>query len=183
MVVYYQAQTDCVAEKVKMMALNHLINQDYFNELRTTQQLGYLVGAGYAPFNTRAGIAFYVQSPKFDAKTLLHRHNSFIKKYLDNIDALDENDWQQQKHGLSTHIAEKDKNLRLRSQRLWLAIGNRDHEFHMQQRLLDALNALTLREVKVYALSLFDDNRPRYELLSSAKVSKSQNMPVYSQSL
>ena len=80
-------------------------------------------------------------------------------------------------------IAEKDKNLRLRSQRLWLAIGNRDHEFHMQQRLLDALNALTLREVKVYALSLFDDNRPRYELLSSAKVSKSQNMPVYSQSL
>tara|TARA_R100001244_G_scaffold4518_8_gene5707 strand:+ start:35925 stop:38648 length:2724 start_codon:yes stop_codon:yes gene_type:complete len=183
MVVYYQAQTDCVAEKVKMMALNHLINQDYFNELRTTQQLGYLVGAGYAPFNTRAGIAFYVQSPKFDAKTLLHRHNSFIKKYLDNIDALDENDWQQQKHGLSTHIAEKDKNLRLRSQRLWLAIGNRDHEFHMQQRLLDALNALTLKEVKVYALSLFDDNRPRYELLSSAKVSKSQNMPVYSQSL
>ena len=183
MVIYYQAQTDSVTEKVKMMALNHLINQDYFNELRTTQQLGYLVGAGYAPFNTRAGMAFYIQSPKFDAKTLLRRHNSFINNYLENIDALDETNWQQQKHGLSTHIAEKDKNLRLRSQRLWLAIGNRDHEFHMQQRLLEALNALTLKDLKAYALRLFNEDRPRYELLSSAKVNKSQNMPLCSQSL
>ena len=80
MVIYYQAQTSDVNEKVKLMALNHLINQDYFNELRTTQQLGYLVGTGYAPFNTRAGIAFYIQSPKFEAQTLLHRHNHFASQ-------------------------------------------------------------------------------------------------------
>ena len=183
MVIYYQAQTSSVTEKIKMMALNHLINQDYFNELRTTQQLGYLVGAGYAPFNTRAGIAFYIQSPTFDTKTLIHRHNCFISQYLNTIDKIDEHIWQQQKHGLTTHIAEKDKNLRLRSQRLWLAIGNRDHEFNMQQKLLKALNALTLEDIKKYAVQLFDEDRPRYELLSSAKVSKSQNMPIYSHSL
>ncbi|MGB1028324.1 MAG: insulinase family protein [Pseudoalteromonas marina] len=183
MVVYYQAQTNDVNEKVKMMALNHLMNQDYFNELRTTQQLGYLVGAGYAPFNTRAGIAFYIQSPKFDSKTLLHRHTHFVNQYLSNINELDEHSWQQQKHGLKTHIAEKDKNLRLRSQRLWLAIGNRDHNFDMQKRLLCALNMLTLQEIKDYALVLFDEDRPRYELLSNAKVNKSQKTAVYSHSL
>ena len=139
-----------------MMALNHLINQDYFNELRTTQQLGYLVGAGYAPFNTRAGIAFYIQSPKFEPSTLLHRHNVFISQYLSTIDELTEQTWLQQKHGLVTHIAEKDKNLRLRSQRLWLAIGNGDHQFNMQQRLLDSLNALTLEDLKNYAAEIFD---------------------------
>ncbi|WP_352296551.1 insulinase family protein [Pseudoalteromonas sp. 20-MNA-CIBAN-0454] len=183
MLIYYQAQTDCVSEKVKMMALNHLINQDYFNELRTTQQLGYLVGAGYAPFNTRAGIVFYVQSPKFEAKTILQRHNNFIHNYLTNIDNLTPQDWLQQKHGLTTHIAEADKNLRLRSQRLWLAIGNRDQEFHMQQRLLDALNALTLADIKAYALSLFNENRPRYEFLNSAKPNKAHNQALCSHSL
>ncbi|WP_372761787.1 insulinase family protein [Pseudoalteromonas sp.] len=183
MVIYYQAQSDCVTEKVTMMALNHLINQDYFNELRTTQQLGYLVGAGYAPFNTRAGMAFYIQSPTFAATTLLHRHNHFISQYLTNIDELTEQDWLQQKHGLTTHIAEKDKNLRLRSQRLWLAIGNRDHEFSMQQRLLDALNALTLADIKSYALRLFDESRPRYELLSASNRNKQQNQPLSHHSL
>ena len=183
MVVYYQAQTDYVTEKVKMMALNHLINQDYFNELRTTQQLGYLVGAGYAPFNARAGIAFYIQSPTFEATTLIHRHDCFIEKYLTNIDQLDEESWQQHKHGLTTHVAEKDKNLRLRSQRLWLAIGNRDHEFNMQKRLLGALDALTLKDLKAYAFDIFNVNRPRYELLSSAKANKQQNTAISSHSL
>jgi secreted Zn-dependent insulinase-like peptidase len=183
MVIYYQAQSAEVCEKVKLMALNHIINQDYFNELRTTQQLGYLVGSGYAPFNTRAGIAFYIQSPKFEAQTLLHRHNHFVSQFIANLDSLDETTWQQHKQGLTTHIAEKDKNLRLRSQRFWLAIGNKDHDFHMQKRLLEALHALSLEEMKSYAIATFSKDRPRYELLSSAKVNKSQKMPLCSQSL
>lgn len=167
MVIYYQAQTASVSEKVKMMALNHLMSQDYFNELRTNQQLGYLVGAGYAPFNTRAGIAFYIQSPEFDANTLLARHTDFINNYVHTISKINEDNWQQQKQGLTTHIGEKDKNLRLRSQRLWLAIGNKDYNFDMQVRLLDALNKLTLKELKDYAETLFDESRARCELLSS----------------
>lgn len=183
MVIYYQAQTATVNEKIKLMILNHIINQDYFNELRTTQQLGYLVGSGYAPFNTRAGIAFYIQSPKFDAQTLLKRHNHFLNQFLVSLDTLDESTWQQHKQGLATHIAEKDKNLRLRSQRLWLAIGNKDHDFNMQKRLLAALHALSLDEMKHYTIAIFSKDRPRFELLSNAKVTKSQKIPLCSQSL
>lgn len=183
MVIYYQAHNDHVDEKIKLMALNHLINQDYFNELRTTQQLGYLVGAGYAPFNTRAGIAFYIQSPHVDANILLQRHNQFISQYLANINTLTEQDWIQQKNGLWTHIAEKDKNLRLRSQRLWLAIGNGDHQFNMQQRLLNALNALGVEDIKQYAHIVFNPDRPRYELLSAAKIKHAKNIALYSHSL
>lgn len=183
MVVYYQTLTDSVAEKVKMMALNHLINQDYFNELRTNQQLGYLVGAGYAPFNTRAGIAFYVQSPNYEPATILARHNNFINTYVASLTQLDEQQWQQQKHGLKTHIAEKDKNLRLRSQRLWLAIGNQDHQFHIQKKLLSELEKLSLADILNYARATFHEDRPRYELLSAAKPNKQEKSEVYRHSL
>ncbi|MGO2012588.1 MAG: insulinase family protein [Pseudoalteromonas sp.] len=183
MVVYYQTLTDSVAEKVKMMALNHLINQDYFNELRTNQQLGYLVGAGYAPFNTRAGIAFYVQSPNYAPETILARHNSFINEYVASLKQLSEQQWQQKKHGLKTHIGEKDKNLRLRSQRLWLAIGNQDHQFHIQKKLLNELEKLSLQDILNYARATFQDDRPRYELLSSAKPNKQKKSEVYMHSL
>ncbi len=183
MVIYYQAMSDDVDEKIKMMALNHLINQDYFNELRTKQQLGYLVGAGYAPFNTRAGIAFYVQSPEYCPYTLLERHNDFITGAVENLNQLDEEQWQLQKHGLKTHIAEKDKNLRLRSQRLWLAIGNQDHTFNMQKKLLSALEALTIDEIKAYMRETFNDDRARYELLSHPKAKKLAKDSVSSHSL
>jgi secreted Zn-dependent insulinase-like peptidase len=170
LVIYYQAKTSLVSEKIKMMALNHLIHQDYFNELRTTQQLGYLVGAGYAPFNARAGIAFYIQSPTFDAQTLLQRHNQFIDNYMDVLAQLSEDKWEQQKRGLRTHIAEKDKNLRLRSQRLWLAIGNGDHKFSMQKQLLSALNTLSLDEIKVFARATLSDDSLRFELLNEPNI-------------
>mgnify|MGYP002263206657 FL=1 len=114
---------------------------------------------------------------------LLHRHNVFISQYLSTIDELTEQAWLQQKYGLTTHIAEKDKNLRLRSQRLWLAIGNGDHQFNMQQRLLDSLNALTLEDVKAYAAEIFNADRPRYELLSAKSVNQPKNLPLYSHSL
>ncbi|MDP2636470.1 MULTISPECIES: insulinase family protein [unclassified Pseudoalteromonas] len=183
MVIYYQAMSDDVDEKIKMMALNHLINQDYFNELRTKQQLGYLVGAGYAPFNTRAGIAFYVQSPEYSPYTLLERHEEFITRAVESLNQLEAEQWQIQKQGLKTHIAEKDKNLRLRSQRLWLAIGNQDHTFNMQKKLLSALEALTIDEIKAYIRETFNDDRARYELLSHPKAKKLAKDSVSSHSL
>ncbi|MBQ4831834.1 insulinase family protein [Pseudoalteromonas sp. MMG010] len=166
MVVYHQARTPCVDEKVKIMAINHLINQRYFSELRTKQQLGYLVGSGYAPFNARAGLAFYIQSPQLDANTLLLRHNEFINHYLIELAALTEQNWQQQKAGLRIHIAEPDKNLRLRSQRLWLSIVNGDHVFSMQQQLLNALDSLTLEQITTYANTFLLSSAPHCQLLN-----------------
>ncbi|TMO90728.1 peptidase M16, partial [Pseudoalteromonas sp. S3260] len=110
---------------------------------RTQQQLGYLVGAGYAPFNSRAGLAFYVQSPNVDAHTLLSHHRAFIKQCVQDFAEIDEPHWQQAKHSLYRQIAEKDKNLRLRSQRFWLAISNPGVDFSLQSNLLTTLDAIS----------------------------------------
>lgn len=184
MVLYYQAQSQSIVEKVSLMAINHLINQEYFNALRTKQQLGYLVGVGYAPFNARAGVAFYVQSPNVDSQSILLHHRRFIEQYLQRLEALNEPRWQQFRQALHQQIAEKDKNLRLRSQRFWLAISNEDFDFNMQQRLLSAIDGLTLEHIKTYARSFFDEQRPRLELLSEAQGHKDQpakqHKPLYS---
>ena len=141
------------------------------------------MGAGYAPFNTRAGIAFYVQSPKHTADEILIRHQHFISNYLQHIDSLDEQQWQDTKAGLITHIAEKDKNLRLRSQRLWLAIGNRDSKFNMQQQLLVELDKLSLKQMQQYIKETFAESRPRIELLSDKAIKKQSKTTLSSHSL
>ena len=45
------------------MLAEQLIATPFFNQLRTEQQLGYLVGSGYIPYNQHPGIGFYIQSP------------------------------------------------------------------------------------------------------------------------
>ncbi|TMN86584.1 peptidase M16 [Pseudoalteromonas phenolica] len=140
---YIQAKTADAEEKVQLMLLNQLVQQAYFDELRTKQQLGYLVGAGYAPFNTRAGVAFYIQSPNNKSDVLSERHSQFIDLFTEELTHLSNDAFLEAKHALKLQIAEKDKNLRLRAQRLWVAITNDDHYFSMQKRLLTALNLLS----------------------------------------
>ncbi|WP_091987465.1 insulinase family protein [Pseudoalteromonas denitrificans] len=166
MVVYYQALSDSVDEKIKVMCLNHLISQDYFQHLRTDKQLGYLVGTGYAPLNGRAGIAFYIQSPEVDAQSLLHHSHQFTQEYAQTIKQMPENTWHKAKQGLLTQVQEKDKNLRLRSLRYWLCLENQDTHFSMQKRLIEALNALTQQQMFEYAKETFSDTRARVEYTS-----------------
>ncbi|ESP94900.1 insulinase family protein [Pseudoalteromonas luteoviolacea] len=161
---YIQAPSNSVQDKIKIMAFNQLISQHYFEKLRTEQQLGYLVGAGYAPFNTRAGIAFYIQSPNYESSELLNYHQLFLQEFVDNIDSLEHLQWSDVKTSLKSQIAEKDKNLRLRSQRFWIAIGNEDHTFSMQSKLLDALNQLSFAEIKAFISTVTDTSFPSITL-------------------
>ncbi|KID54670.1 peptidase [Pseudoalteromonas luteoviolacea] len=157
---YIQAPSQSVQDKIKIMAFNQLVSQLYFEKLRTERQLGYLVGAGYAPFNTRAGIAFYIQSPKFNSRELLQQHQLFLADFVNNIDSMDGIHWHDVKSSLQSQIAEKDKNLRLRSQRFWIAIGNEDHTFSMQTQLLEALDKLTFAELKAFIATVTEQSFP-----------------------
>ncbi|WP_462173311.1 insulinase family protein [Pseudoalteromonas xiamenensis] len=154
---YYQSQSADAKEKISFMCLNQLMNQDYFEALRTQQQLGYLVGSGYAPFNTRAGIVFYIQSPQYSADELLVAHDKFVEEFKSSLLTLSQNDWENQKQALKTVVAEKDKNLRLRSQRLWLAISH-GNDFGIQKQLVNALETLTLDDMKTFVEQLFATN-------------------------
>ncbi|KZN50672.1 insulinase family protein [Pseudoalteromonas luteoviolacea] len=161
---YIQAPTPNVQDKIKIMAFNQLVSQHYFEKLRTEQQLGYLVGAGYAPFNTRAGIAFYIQSPNYHSGDLLKYHQQFLNDFVSNIDEFDGQHWLDVKSSLKSQIAEKDKNLRLRSQRFWIAIGNDDHTFSMQAQLLDELNKLTFKELRHFICQISNKEFPSITL-------------------
>jgi secreted Zn-dependent insulinase-like peptidase len=170
MVIYYQALCNSVDEKVKMMCLNQLISQDFFQELRTQKQLGYLVGTGYAPLNGRAGIAFYIQSPEVDAQALLQYTHEFTTQYINTIKDMPEDDWLKHKQGLLTQVQEKDKNLRLRSLRFWLCLENQDFEFSMQTRLVKSLKSLTQQDMYKYASDTFNNKRARIEYSSKNEI-------------
>ena len=135
------------------MITSHILSPLFFQQMRTEKQYGYLVGVGYVPINSYPGIAFYIQSPHCDAFTLAHAMDEFISDSITVLDDIGAEQWQHLMQGLASQLQEKDHNLRIKSQRFWAAICDKDEEFKQKENLLEAVLNLTLAQVKTFVKS------------------------------
>lgn len=142
-VVYYQS-SDSEAKSIALYSLaNHLMSAAFFHEIRTKQQLGYMVGTGNMPLNRHPGMVLYVQSPNADPNELIHSIDEFLNAFYMLLLELNEYQWHSSKRGLWNQIAAPDPTLRSRAQRLWVAIGNKDWSFDQREKVLDELKRLS----------------------------------------
>lgn len=142
-VLYYQCE-DTSPRSIALYSLaNHLMSATFFHEIRTKQQLGYMVGTGNLPLNRHPGIALYVQSPNAAPVDLIQSIDEFLNAFYLVLLELNEYQWHSSKRGLWNQIATPDTTLRGRAQRLWVAIGNKDLEFNQKEVVLEELKKLT----------------------------------------
>ena len=146
LVIYLPSKQKKPTDMALFMLANHLLSPEYFHVLRTEQQLGYLVGTGYVPMNLLPGIAFYIQSPSASCAELYQATLAFYKNFLAELEELDEEEFIQMKQGLATQIKERDSSLGARAKRLWLAIGQGDHQFDLNEQIEKALDQLNLKD-------------------------------------
>jgi insulysin len=162
LVIYLPSQQKRPVDMALFMLANHLLSPEYFHVLRTEQQLGYLVGTGYVPMNLLPGIAFYIQSPTATCVELYQATLAFYKNFLAELEELDEEEFVQMKQGLATQIKERDSSLGARAKRLWLAIGQGDHQFDLSQQIEKALEQLSLKDFIAFFYQLL---APEYDAI------------------
>lgn len=141
-VLYYQCEETSPRSIALYSLANHLMSATFFNEIRTKQQLGYMVGTGNLPLNRHPGIVLYVQSPNAAPAELITSIDEFLNAFYMVLLELNEYQWHSSKRGLWNQIATPDTTLRSRAQRLWVAIGNKDHEFNQKEVVLQELKTL-----------------------------------------
>ncbi len=143
MVIYHQCE-DTSPHSIALYSLaNHLMSATFFHEIRTKQQLGYMVGTGNMPLNKHPGIVLYVQSPNSAPAELVRSIDEFLNAFYMVLLELNEYQWHSSKRGLWNQISAPDTTLRSRAQRLWVAIGNKDTEFNQREKVLEELKNLT----------------------------------------
>lgn len=172
LVIYLPARQKKPVDMALFMLANHLLSPEYFHVLRTEQQLGYLVGTGYVPMNLLPGIAFYIQSPATSCAGLYQATLAFYKNFLTELEELDENEFVQMKQGLATQIKERDSSLGARAKRLWLAIGQGDHQFDLNEQIEIALEQLSLADFIAFFYQLL---APDYDALFLATGDKPEH--------
>ncbi|MEO0889162.1 MAG: insulinase family protein, partial [Pseudomonadota bacterium] len=142
-VIYHQCE-DISPRNIALYSLaNHLMSATFFHEIRTKQQLGYMVGTGNMPLNRHPGIVLYVQSPNAAPAELVTSIDEFLNAFYMVLLELNEYQWHSSKRGLWNQIATPDTTLRGRAQRLWVAIGNKDTDFNQREKVLEELKKLT----------------------------------------
>lgn len=142
-VVYHQAQQSSPRNVALFTLANHLMSSEFFNEIRTKQQLGYMVGTGNMPLNRHPGVVFYVQSPTAGTAHLLNAIDEFLNAFYMVLLELTDYQWHSSKRGLLNQIMTPDSNLKSKGQRLWVAIGNKDHQFNHREQVIEEVKELS----------------------------------------
>lgn len=146
-VLYYPFADKDIATIAVSMVLSQLYSPHFFQEMRTEKQFGYLVGVGYVPVGFYPGLAFYIQSPHTKAETLSAAIDTFIISSLSDLQNMPEQQWQQLQTGLAGQLQENDASLRIKSQRFWGAICNKDYQFNRKLQLIETIKSLTLKQL------------------------------------
>lgn len=167
-VLYYPMPNKDLRTAALTMLANQLLSPIFFQEMRTEKQYGYLVGVGFIPINRYPGIAFYIQSPNTDAVTLTKAMENFIACSSDYIANLPIEHWQHLQYGLASQLQEKDTNLRIKSQRYWAAICNKEASFNEKRKLIAIIESLSINDLADYIQQHFHDTKTndRLSLLS-----------------
>jgi insulysin len=140
-ILYFQAPSSSPQDIALTILLEQLIAAPFFQNLRTEKQLGYMVGSGYMPINQHPGISFYIQSPRFSGPHLIDEMHGFLNTMLLNFSQL-EGIWNKVKTAVINQLCQNDTNLSMKSQRLWIAIGNDDINFSGQRTLASTIEQL-----------------------------------------
>ena len=148
--VYYQGRSRSFQEHAHFDLLQQIISAPFYKQLRTEEQLGYVVYAAPMPILEVPGIAFVIQSPRGSSAYLRHRMMVFLQEFDGVLQQFDETRFETHRQGLLSRVLEKDKNLKARSQRYWYEIYRKRFTFDTQQKLAQAIGQVTLKTLNAF---------------------------------
>ena len=108
-----------------------------FNQLRTKEQLGYIVNAAQWQLTGggQSGIGIIVQSER-DPLYLEQRVDAFLREMYGKIEAMDDAEFQEHKGALQKQWREAPKNLNEEMNRFWTQIEWGYVNFHRSESLM-----------------------------------------------
>lgn len=146
-----------------------IMTSGFFQQLRTEQQLGYVVSAFSWNKLEVPGLVMLVQSPVADAPAVANAMSVFINA----VDAeLDEAQFERHKVALISDITKPDKNLGERAAYYWRSIANKRLSFASRRELAAAVEALTLENWQAYFRAVFIEQPRALQVVSAGQWGK-----------
>lgn len=144
--VVRQAATDTAAADV----LSAIMEQPFFDRLRTQQQLGYLVFSGVRGAEGMRSLIAIVQSAAFSSSYLLGAVSKFVEDLRTVLEGTSEADIKRFARGLADKRLARDKRLSLELNRNWEEISAETFRWDRRELEVEALNRLDKTKVLAF---------------------------------
>jgi len=183
--IYYQAADDDIRTQAAFALLQEMMQTPFFNELRTREQLGYLVYMTSASALRLPGIKFVIQSPDTPRPVLVARIQRFLEDYAAQLETMDPAVFEQFRLSLASRLTAKDTQLRARSLRYLHDLSLNHLHFDSNERLAEAVTRSEKATVLATLRSLLPGQSPRrIQLVSDDRLdetlTKSQTQGIQS---
>ena len=128
--------------------LNNFIEQPFYTEMRTRQQLGYIVWGGAASSPVDHFLIFLIQSGTHDVLEIQKRVNAFVPTLKESFAKLKDEEFEKLKNAIEAELKEKDKTIRNKTSRFFRAAFKESNDFDRRGENLAALKSLKKVEVQ-----------------------------------
>ena len=157
---YYQGRDNSQKERMVLTFLGQMIHQEYFNELRTEQQLGYVVQASYNELDLTPGLSFIVQSPTADGNEIEAATDRFLPAFREVLADKTAADFDKLKQASLDRLKLPPANFVEKIDRFLVELMQGYFEFDSREQAIEAINAVTLDDVRAaYEAVVFDNPR------------------------
>ncbi|KAI8581774.1 hypothetical protein K450DRAFT_231119 [Umbelopsis ramanniana AG] len=164
-----------IPSRARLSLVAQIMQEPCFDQLRTKEQLGYLVFSGIRKQIANMGLRFIIQSEK-DTIYLENRIEEFLDSLKTIIENLSEKEYQAQVNSLIADKLEKDKNLGQEGIRYWSEIQYGTYDFGQVDE-----DVVELRTISKASLLEFFNTYVHYSSPIVRKISthiQSQKQPV-----
>jgi insulysin len=161
--LYIQAPSSTDADTARMQLIRQILQSEFFHQLRTEKQMGYVVASIAFPIKNVEGSLFVVQSPNFAESDI----QQAIDNFLDNKSDLFKQQFATHKDSLIQKLKESPQSIREQNDQFWQSILKEDYSFDRKQRLVTVLRSLTSAELIEYYNQVFLDKNRRLWLSSA----------------
>jgi len=158
MVKAYFPETFDLQALAKMMILEVMLSKDYYHDMRTEKQVGYVVGVSSWSSYLNQALVFYMQSPKFKVPDMEKAHHQWVIKYLDKIQNMTASQFQSIQSHLLDDLRRSPRELSDQARRLMAIIRSGKKDMSIRDQLLFEIENLSLEEMKQYYQFLLIDH-------------------------
>jgi secreted Zn-dependent insulinase-like peptidase len=152
--LYLQGRDTDLGTRAAYMLLGEMLSSPFYNELRTEQQLGYVVFASSIPLLNVPGLALVVQSPVADPLTLEQKMEQFLRDIKPLFSQLDASSLAEVKASTLSRLLQKETSLSQRSGRYWQELDRGELGFDSREQLAAAIEALSVADLQRQFASL-----------------------------
>ena len=137
---------DSPRQRVLTKLLSNFTGEPFFSEMRTRQQLGYMVYGSAFQDRAQHYLIYLIQSGTHTADDLSKRANAFIKTLPKTMAELPADKFQAMKDSIREKLMEKPKTISARASQLFTLAFREKGNFNLIQQQLDALDKLTQKD-------------------------------------